>query len=197
MLTFTNFTVNKKPTITPEDIDALCEQIRNYGRTKNIDGPLLANAVRFVYLTFIKKSELINLEIRNVVGKGGEILNEIKIGRGEIPLSQNAKDHIVKHLRYLKDKGYNTTRAQPLFPPTKRSFAVKYGGGTLWNHLNTCTNGNFPGFGVIGHLGVYHRCLDLNYPGEEGLQKIIKEATKFSGYSKKHIVDIMRGKVKF
>ena len=91
-------------------------EIEKY-HTEDVDGEILANALRFVSLCpGLGKKELIKLQIRDVKNPNGEIVNGIMLDKGRVPLFENAKTLIRKHLAYLSEKVYNLTRSAPLFP---------------------------------------------------------------------------------
>ena len=91
-------------------------EIEKY-HTQLIDGNILANALRFVFLCpGIGEKELINLRVRDVKNPNGEIANGVMLEKGRVPLLKKAKKLIKNHLRYLFDNGFNLARNAFLFP---------------------------------------------------------------------------------
>lgn len=91
-------------------------EIEKY-HTKDIDGNVLANALRFVFLCpGVDEKDLIRLQIRDVKNPNGEIASGIILDKGRAPLFEKAKNLMRKHLGYLYDNGYNLARNAPLFP---------------------------------------------------------------------------------
>ena len=91
-------------------------EIEKY-HTEDIDGTILANALRFVFVCpGVDEKELITLQIRDVKNPNGEIASGVMLDRGRSPLSEKAKNLMRKHLDYLYDNGYDLARYAPLFP---------------------------------------------------------------------------------
>ncbi|MDQ1326861.1 MAG: Site-specific integrase [Candidatus Poribacteria bacterium] len=186
---------------TSDDIFALCQHIENYGRDQYIDGIVLANVVRLCFFVGFRLIELINLKIRDI-NRNGEIVNEVEINTDKIILSEEARDIIQNHIVYLRNNGYETTLAQPLFPITKKSFfksrspkknkSRHYTKPTIWRHLGICTNGNFPGFEKIQQAGICYYYETLKQSGDLNSNECLRKTAAFARYSEDHTKSILR-----
>jgi len=102
--------------------------------TATIDGMIISNLVRLCYFIALKKGELIDINVGDVTGKGGTVLDKIKVGTKELCLTDEAKIVIVNHYNYLGRKGYKRYKGSPFFPTKKDQ---RYKAKTLRNHLNS------------------------------------------------------------
>jgi len=185
--------------ICVKGLSALSKKIEEYSQDNPyIDGKVLANAINLIFWTGLKKKELINLKIRDVVYKGrireiihqeGKgIIDELMTRRGKIPLFAEAKCIILNHSSHLYNRGYDTSRTEPLFQITNRSFKKSrsliemrgYDEGRMTTHLALCTkNSEFSGirFKNIQLSGIYNFYKTLNdrpFNWEKSLQKTVE-----------------------
>jgi len=194
--------------ICVKGLSALSKRIEEYSQDNPyVDGKVLANAVNLVFWTGLKKKELINLKIEDVVYKGrireiihqeGEgIVDELITRRGEIPLFAEAKSIISNHISHLYNKGYDTSRTDPLFQITNRSIKKSrslieirgYDEGRMATHLALLTNDSefsgirFKNIQLSGIYNFYKTLKDRPYNWEKSLQN----TSKFSRCSYNYI----------
>jgi hypothetical protein len=101
--------------LSESDILELCERIEQ-GSTPFIDGNILSVLVMVCFFCGLKKQELIDLKIRDVINRDGNLLDIITIQKLGVPLTDDAKTILRRHLNYLQNKGYKRLRSSPLFP---------------------------------------------------------------------------------
>ena len=71
--------------------------------SKHIDGKMLSNMSKIVFFLALKKSEVLNLKICDVVNQSGEVNNEIQVGSNRVAISDNVKQLIIDQLELLKN----------------------------------------------------------------------------------------------
>jgi len=174
------------------EILALSQKVEEYGKDDYIDGQILANAIKFVFWTGLKRSKFPILKIGDVTCQGtGVIVSVIRIGQREIEICDDTKNLIQNHLAYLKIAGYKTTRAQPLFPKTRKSSLKNssdgenrfYDDGTMSLHIKKClkdTGFSFQGFESIRQAGICSYFIRLKESGELSPEECLHETTSFA-----------------
>ena len=120
------------PLITEEEFLKTLKKIETI-RTATIDVMIISNLVSLCYFCVLKKGELIDINVGDVTGKRGAVLDKIKVGTKELCLTDEAKIVIVNHYNYLGRKGYKRYKGSPFFPTKKNQ---RYKAKTLRNHLN-------------------------------------------------------------
>lgn len=90
----------------PAEIADWLNKIENnvYG---HIDGKMLSNMLKIVFFLTLKKGEVLNLKIGDVIDLNGHVKNEIQIGEDRIPLFKDDEQLIIDHLKHLRsDENY-------------------------------------------------------------------------------------------
>jgi len=188
------------------EILALSQKVEEYGKDDYIDGQILANALKFVFWTGLKRSKFPILKIGDVTCQGtGEIVSGIEIGHREVIIFEDLKTLIQNHLAYLKIAGYKTTRAQPLFPKTRKSSLKHnstdknrfYDDGTMSLHIRKClkvTEFSFQGFESIRQAGICSYFIRLKESGALSPDECLLETTFFARYNdQKEVIRIIKG----
>jgi hypothetical protein len=122
-----------------KNIKTLCNEIKN-SDNKNIDKKVLLLAVDLVYYCFLKKSELIDLQLKDVVkdSNGKPIKIEIKNKDNSIKfiiiLNNIFGEYLGEYINYLQNNGYNTSETSPVIPHSQKDKG-KYRTKTLGRHI--------------------------------------------------------------
>ena len=66
--------------------------------SEHIDSFVLSNLVKMVHLLCLKKGEILNLKIGDVVDASGNVVKQIKIGRREMPVSHEVESQLSQRL---------------------------------------------------------------------------------------------------
>ena len=88
--------------VIPKQQEELFREIEK-NQSQHIDGKMLANMVRLVFFLALKKSEVINLKIRDVIDSTSNVNKEIQVGVNTLFVSNNSKEVIKKHVSYLSN----------------------------------------------------------------------------------------------
>jgi len=184
----------------------LCAEVKKYGRDDYRDGQILANAIIFAFWTGLRASEFLNLQNKDVKCQGtGEIADSIRIGNEEIEICDDIKNLIQGHLTYLESAGYKTTRAQPLFPKTRKSSRknrsddknLSYVEDTMTSHIRACLKGtrfSFQRFESIRKESICSYFVRLKESGEFSPDECLVETTCFARYrDQKETIRIIKG----
>jgi integrase len=85
-----------------------------------VDGMILSNLLKLCNICALRKNELIDLRIKDVLDDRKDIRDRIKVrGADEVLVEPKAAYLIEDHLAYLKHKRYRTSRLSPFFPDRK------------------------------------------------------------------------------
>jgi integrase len=102
-------------TLSENDINDLIKQLKQT-KTKFIDGEILGNAIKMIFESGLKKKELSELTINDVLIKNGKIDGlKLKSG-GKLSLNRKARRTLDQHINYLKNNQYPVQDVDPLFP---------------------------------------------------------------------------------
>ena len=86
----------------------------------HIDGKMLSNMLNIAFFLALKKGEVLNLKIGDVIDLNGQVKNEIQIGEDRIPLSKDDEQLIIDHLKHLRsDENYKDQSDAFLFQSKK------------------------------------------------------------------------------
>ncbi len=108
----------KVDTIFPAEISDWLNKIENnvYG---HIDGKMLSNMLKIVFFLALKKGEVLNLKISDVIDQDGQVKDEIQIGEKQIALSA-ARQLIIDQLNHIRiDENYKDQDDAFLFQSNK------------------------------------------------------------------------------
>lgn len=171
--------------ISKNSMPALFQRIEGYS-LRPIDGKILAGILRMAYYCGLKKGELLDLTVNDVTKGGGrQIAPKIKMKRGIILVSAQAKNFLKAHLKYLQDKGYQLSTTSPLFPATikktirqeaqQRGQTEKYDPRKLNFHLKKATSGikgwgNLEGIRQAGICDFYDQEISKGTPPDEAVK---------------------------
>jgi integrase len=98
----------------------LNSKIGQMQKIRTPDGMILSNLLKLCYICALKKNELINLRVRDVLDDKKNIRENIIIGgTGEVEVISRTALLIEAHFTYLKQKRYRTSRFAPFFPDRK------------------------------------------------------------------------------
>lgn len=165
-----------------------------------INGRVLLCLMKLAYFCGLKKSELINLRIKDTQSLNGEILYELTLKKGNVTLAGNVRSLLQEHIEYLKNNGYPLSRNSPLFPRKllKRSTkgrgvgAQKYNGRTLQRDLIKISR-EIPSHNVLDSLrwaGIFHYYESLKSQG--GSSDFIGETARFARFDREYFERIIK-----
>jgi hypothetical protein len=134
----------------------------------------------------LKKSEVLNLKIGDVVDVSGNVVKQIKIGKREMPVSHDVEAIICDHLNHLNgNDNYKVDRDSPIFQNKKGSVYTE-----ATRHLRVKFSA--PPLEKIRQKG-----LRLHYTSLKsiGRSSQIKEMKIFTGLTEKEIMGIVEEKI--
>lgn len=105
--------------LIPNKTSNLFNKIRN-SKHHHIDGKMLFTMINLVFWLALKKSEVMDLKIEDVIDNQGQIYSQIQIGNSTIPAPENIKRLINDHINYLRNTpGYQSQSNSFLFQDKK------------------------------------------------------------------------------
>ncbi|MFC1882315.1 ADP-ribosylglycohydrolase family protein [Thermodesulfobacteriota bacterium] len=167
------------------DVSKLIKRIEA-DESEHIDSFVLSNLVRMVHLLCLKKGEMLNLKIGDVVDVSGNVVKQIKIGRREMPVSHEVESIINDLLNHLNgNDNYKVDRDSPLFQNKK---------GSVYTEAARQLRVKF----IASPLEkIRQNGLKLYYAPLKSLGRSsqIKEMKKFTGLSDKEIMGIVKNNI--
>jgi len=76
------------------------------------DRKVIGAIIKMVYDAALKKEEILNLKIGDII----KDIGMIRIGNNTVFLNKFTQSFLNGYISYLKEKGYKTTKKSPLFP---------------------------------------------------------------------------------
>lgn len=97
--------------ISAKDFEHLLNTIEKI-KAPYTDRKVIGAIIKMVYDAALKKEEILNLKIVDIINDIGAI----RIGNNTVSLDKFTQYFLTKYISYLKEKGYKTTKKSPLFP---------------------------------------------------------------------------------
>jgi hypothetical protein len=121
---------NPKPLISQKSILDLLQRMES-SISRFYDSRILAALLRLAYYGGLKRGELLNLKVGDLLMSRGKAPESIKTNRGDIQLPPQEMQILKAYFQYLKKEGYQISPASPLFPaPIKKTIKKAGKGGT-------------------------------------------------------------------
>ena len=118
-MTNPNHYLTTQPPISSFILNLKIEQMEK-NQTPSVDGIILSNLLKLCNICALRKNELIDLRIKDVLDDRKDIRDRIKVrGAKKVLVEPEAANLIEDHLAYLKHKRYRTSRLSPFFPDRK------------------------------------------------------------------------------
>jgi len=105
--------------INEEDVFELFRRAQGI-TSDTVDGIVLLSIFQIVYFCGLKRGEILSLKIDDVKDEGGEIRDEIRLGKDSVKLPTAIREMLNSYIDYLKKKGYPATKTAWLFPMSRR-----------------------------------------------------------------------------
>lgn len=178
------------PRISEKDVIDLSNRVKQFN-TPFIDGQILSALIKASYYCGLKKSELLELNIGNILDKKGDIhwsfLNNV-------PVTDNIRAIFLEHLAHLKARGYCRIKSAPLFPNKKRK---RYGSRQLQYDLEKCMKEFVQDIGLekIRQSGIC-RFYDGEKAEGRSARQCLEETMQFTrGKTLRHVEGILKNKI--
>ena len=182
-----------QPHFSEDEFISLVNNIEQYN-TPFIDGKVLSSLVRAAFYCGLKKSEIINLNIGDVVDRVGNISPDAKCGQDLIPVGKQGHLVFQDHFAYLKMKGYSTIKSAPLFPTRKKT---RYDSRQLQYNLEKCMGlpkSNIIGLEKIRQSGICRFYERLKVDGRSP-NECLQETKRFARCTLRHVEGILMNKI--
>jgi hypothetical protein len=184
-------TIRTRPPIAVDEFHDLVSKIKN-GNSRHIDGKILSCLIELAFHCALKKKELINLRIGDVVDNDGQIRDGIERTKGRVHLSDNAKRVIQETLVHLaKVESYRTDLDSPLFPDKDGG---KYSNRKLSRHIERYVGKHSEStLEKIRQAGIcrFYESLKAQLTADQKL----KATEEFADLFEKQVLGIIEGKI--
>ncbi len=178
-------TIHVQPRLSETDFFNLVNRVEHFN-TPFIDGKVLSAIIKATFYCGLKKTEILSLNISDIVDKNGVIRQNIY---NEIPISDQSRTIFQDHLEYLKFKSYRRINSAPLFPNRKKE---RYCSRQLQYHLKKCMKD--VGLETIRQSGIcrfYEQMKAERRYDVECLQKTVQ----FARCTQRHVLGILKNKI--
>lgn len=116
-MTNSNHYLTTQPPISSFILNLKIEQME---KNQSVDGIILSNLLKLCNICALKKNELIDLRIKDVLDARKDIRDRIKVRGADEVLVEDKHAYLIKnHIEYIDDKRYRTSRFSPFFPDRK------------------------------------------------------------------------------
>jgi len=159
-----------------------------------IDSKVYSFALELVFTCFLKKKDLLNLIIADVVDASGNILSLIKIKKRNLPLSQDVISLISGHIAYLKSNNYPTSSQSPLMPDKNHK---KYNEKKIDRHLKKFPQSHSKKIALdkIRQAGILYQYQYLKNINKMDEEQAIKNLSRLTRLQERHVKGIITGNI--
>jgi hypothetical protein len=181
--------IQTRPSISEDDLIDLAAKVE-LTNTPFIDGKILSSLIKVVFHCGLKKSDLLELNIGDIVDKKGDIRQSIY---GCIPVTDEVNVIFRDYIDYLKTRGYSRIKSAPLFPTRNKG---RYESRQLQYHLGKCIRGLREEIGLekIRQSGICRFYEKMLVEGRS-VSECLQETTQFSRCTLRHVEGILKNRI--
>ena len=182
-------TIQTRPSISEIELVELAAKIEHF-RTPFIDGKILSSLIKVIHYCGLKKTEILELNIGNIIDKKGKIRQNIL---DIVPITDQCKEIFRNHLTNLKTGGYSRIHSSPLFPNRKNK---RYGSRQLQYNLEKSMQGFASDIGLekIRQSGICRFYERMIVEGRSDTE-CLRETMRFARCTLRHVKGILKNRI--